>query len=268
MLNSVSTLYSLTAFTNGRPTCTCPTVTNGPFIFLTGSVKRPLVPTQRYIAGSTSVPSEPFFIVVAKTGVTKGDACLHAVKIGCMLTYANYPMYYSSLRVCPTGLIADLQASSSLASGRSCFFTRLGQLGRVVSHLGGKRRLFVVLSRVLGKAGSVSGRGNSFTLMHRLVRLGAGNVVTARSLLLKGLVRCFPGRVQGCYFRTSVAGSRLAFSCGLHRNVTRGVGTYFLVGGVKLVVGSWPRPAVCRVGILDGWDEPSRTRLVSWRGRS
>lgn len=97
-----------------------------------------------------------------------------------------------------------------------------------------------MLSRVLGKAGSVSGRGNSFTLVGRFVTLRTGNVVTARSLLLNSLVSLFPGSVRGCYFRTSVAGGRLAFSCGLESKVTRGVGTYFLVGGVKVtIVSSW-----------------------------
>lgn len=219
-----------------------PVGTPSSFHLHTRTLNRPLVGHSHYIHGSVSVIGQPFFVVIANTGVTKGDACLHAINVGCLLTYVNTPIYTHRVRVYPTQLVADLHASSSLGSGRSCFFTRLGHLGLVVSGLRTNRRLFVVLSRVLGNAGSVSGRGNSFSLVGRFVALRTGNVVTARSLLLKALVSLFPSSVHGCHFRTSVASGRLAFSCHLHPNVTRGVGTYFLVGGVKVTITSWSPP--------------------------
>lgn len=42
--------------------------------------------------GSVQVTGHPFFVVVANTGVTKGDACLHAVKMDCLLTYVKTPI--------------------------------------------------------------------------------------------------------------------------------------------------------------------------------
>lgn len=89
----------------------------------------------------------------------------------------------------------------------------------------------VVLSRVLGKAGSLSGLGNSEGFLRTVTGRPIDNVVTARSLRLSGVRGSTSKGFRGCYFRVSLKAS-IACACGVRGNITEGRGTAFLLGGV------------------------------------
>lgn len=120
-----------------------------------------------------------------------------------------------------SNVFASVGLPSSLESNHDRFCTRMLEMGRILRRVGGKRRYFMLFSRLFEKAGTQSTFRTSIT-MTRILGTGTCDhfLVSARVVrLTHGLSKS--STYYFCCLRSTVISSRLVYGRGIGPNVSR-----------------------------------------------